>query len=255
MNNKLSDIRSLGEDIQLSEQLKKYKLIIKRYFAPVVAFFIVVIVIIIGQWLQLKFYQNAYKLNYISVYNMEQTIVKKDRKKNAMLMISKVALKYNPKMNEITLANIAETIYDIGECKYDIPVEEWIILYTLESRWHIRAVSPAGAMGLGQLMPTTARMVAKILGIIWHGEPTLFNPVDNLKISMRYYFELKTTFKNPYYYIAAYAGGENAVGKFFKQKIKLSGDYKKYIKDLIIAKHQVEKILDKKIMISGIEGI
>lgn len=55
-----------------------------------------------------------------------------------------------------------------------------------ESRFDAFAVSPAGALGLMQIMPETGREFADRVGVVWRGSGTLFDPVANVKIGSAY---------------------------------------------------------------------
>lgn len=74
---------------------------------------------------------------------------------------------------------------------------------TTESHWNPKARSHAGAIGLGQLMPATA----KSLGV----DPS--NPHENLRGTTRYLAANLTRFKSIPLAAAAYNGGPNAVSK------------------------------------------
>jgi len=157
------DLKSLVQGVKESKTLERYKEVMVRHKALIVVLALIIlfqVFLIWNQYRQFSYYRASYKLNYLSVYNVEQTLTKKSRKKEAMQMVMKVALYYNPDWNERKLAGIAELIYEIGEQMYNIPTEEWILLFTTESEWYWRAVSKAGAKGLGQLMPVTALYLA-----------------------------------------------------------------------------------------------
>ena len=54
----------------------------------------------------------------------------------------------------------------------------------IESRGDAFALSPAGAMGLMQIMPTTGEELASKFGILWIGPQTLFHPVLNIRMGI-----------------------------------------------------------------------
>lgn len=89
-----------------------------------------------------------------------------------------------------------------------VSVSEWHRLFRanieIESAYNPRAVSPAGAVGLGQLMPDTAAF----LGV----DPT--NLHQNLDGSARYLAMMLAEFKNPSLALAAYNAGPDAVRKY-----------------------------------------
>jgi hypothetical protein len=74
--------------------------------------------------------------------------------------------------------------------KYDnLDVDLLCATITHESAfsWNPEIVSPAGAMGLMQIMPRTAKFLARIEGIEWNtAESALFDPVLNIRMGSRY---------------------------------------------------------------------
>ena len=74
----------------------------------------------------------------------------------------------------------------------------------MESAYRQDAVSSAGAIGLGQLMPATARE----LGV----DPR--DPLQNLDGSARYLAMMLETFRDPRLALAAYNAGPDAVRQY-----------------------------------------
>jgi soluble lytic murein transglycosylase-like protein len=80
-----------------------------------------------------------------------------------------------------------------------------VAIVTVESRWHTHAVSRAGAIGLGQLMPGTAAL----LGVDPH------DPADNLSGAAHYLSGLIGKFGSNYDLVfAAYNAGPKAVSEY-----------------------------------------
>ncbi|HTU83515.1 MAG TPA: lytic transglycosylase domain-containing protein [Candidatus Acidoferrales bacterium] len=78
-------------------------------------------------------------------------------------------------------------------------------IVTVESRWHTHALSRAGAIGLGQLMPGTAVM----LGVNPH------DPTENLEGAAEYLSNLLHKFGRRYDLVfAAYNAGPKAVDEY-----------------------------------------
>jgi soluble lytic murein transglycosylase-like protein len=88
--------------------------------------------------------------------------------------------------------------------KYGIPVDLYLKLVNQESGFNPGAVSPAGAIGLGQLMPGTAAD----LGV----DPN--DPMQNLDGSARYLAEQYKRFGDWEMALAAYNAGPGAVQKY-----------------------------------------
>jgi soluble lytic murein transglycosylase len=87
-----------------------------------------------------------------------------------------------------------------------------------ESGGDPRAVSRAGAKGLKQLMPATAREVAGKAGIELDNTDCLFDPQLNVRLGTLYLAELRRLFNDdPYLYLAAYNAGPGNVDKWVLQ--------------------------------------
>lgn len=97
--------------------------------------------------------------------------------------------------------------YDIARQmaqKYNIPESLFLRLVTQESNWNTRARSHAGAIGLAQLMPQTARL----LGVDPH------NPRQNLEGGARYLRQMYGEFRDWKLALAAYNAGPQAVRRY-----------------------------------------
>ncbi|TLY22916.1 MAG: tetratricopeptide repeat protein [Nitrospirae bacterium] len=87
-----------------------------------------------------------------------------------------------------------------------------------ESTYNPSAVSPAGALGLMQVTPQTAEMIAHRLGAEAFNRDRLFDPTYNIKLGSRYLGQLGEKFNhNPIYTIAAYNAGPDIVSKWAQQ--------------------------------------
>ena len=95
-----------------------------------------------------------------------------------------------------------------GLRRTDLSVRDWLTLYRanieVESAYRQDAISSAGAIGLGQLMPATARD----LGV----DPR--DPLQNLDGSARYLAMMLDTFGDPRLALAAYNAGPDAVRQY-----------------------------------------
>jgi hypothetical protein len=87
----------------------------------------------------------------------------------------------------------------------DLPEEFFTRLIWQESRFDSEAVSPAGAQGIAQFMPGTARMV---------GLDDPFNPAKAIASSAAYLRRLIDGFGNVGLAAVAYNGGENRAARF-----------------------------------------
>ncbi|AUJ65616.1 transglycosylase (plasmid) [Aestuarium zhoushanense] len=95
-----------------------------------------------------------------------------------------------------------------GLRRTELSVRDWLTLYRanieVESAYRQDAVSNAGAIGLGQLMPAKARD----LGV----DPR--DPLQNLDGSARYLAMMLDTFGDPRLALAAYNAGPDAVRQY-----------------------------------------
>jgi len=74
----------------------------------------------------------------------------------------------------------------------------------IESHFRADQVSPKGAVGLMQLMPATAARFAV----------DICDPADNVRGGVRYLRILHDRYHNPFYMLAAYNAGEDAVAQY-----------------------------------------
>ncbi len=86
-----------------------------------------------------------------------------------------------------------------------------------ESQFDPRAVSPAGARGLMQLMPATARAVARELAIDYRPEALLAEPAFNLRLGAHYLGRQLERFGEPALALAAYNAGPGRVVAWLAQ--------------------------------------
>jgi soluble lytic murein transglycosylase len=88
-----------------------------------------------------------------------------------------------------------------------------------ESRFRADIVSPAGAIGLLQIMPATGRRLAGDAGWDEYRSEWLYDPLTNIDLSVRYVEKLARTFEGRWYLVAAsYNAGERVVGEWLKQR-------------------------------------
>ncbi len=103
---------------------------------------------------------------------------------------------------------------DIIEKNTDYENTDPLIIKSLirqESGFNRYAVSHRNAMGLMQILPSTARQVAKKHGIGYRGSHDLFDEEVNISIGIKYFETLIKKYKNVNYALSAYnAGSRNA---------------------------------------------
>jgi soluble lytic murein transglycosylase len=87
-----------------------------------------------------------------------------------------------------------------------------------ESSYYPRAVSRAGARGLMQLMPATARPMADLRGLAFEGGSLLDDPRANLDIGASFLSGLLKEFGDPRLALAAYNAGPKRVRDWWKAR-------------------------------------
>lgn len=87
-----------------------------------------------------------------------------------------------------------------------------------ESAFRPQIVSPAGAVGLMQLMPTTAATMARQLGLPDYHEVDLYRPMPNLRLGLWYLHTLLVRYGGALpHVLASYNAGEAAVDRWRQQ--------------------------------------
>ncbi len=115
-----------------------------------------------------------------------------------------------------------------GVAKAGLDQNSFVTLFTAmihrESNFNEKAVSPAGARGLGQLMPETARAM---------GVCDVFSGRDNLEGAARYLTLMLAQFASPSLALAAYNAGPGAVQRY--RGIPPYPETRQYVADIIHA--------------------
>lgn len=109
-----------------------------------------------------------------------------------------------------------------AEAKYALPIGLLDALVWTESRYNPLAVSAAGAAGLGQLMPGTARDV---------GVFNRFDPLRNIDGSARYLRQMMDKFGLVHLALAAYNAGPRAVER--AGGIPRNGETPAYVRNVL----------------------
>jgi len=93
-----------------------------------------------------------------------------------------------------------------------------------ESVFNPRARSPANARGLMQVLPDTARGVARRQGLPWNGAESLYDPETNITLGTAYLREKEAMYRAAYIAIAAYNAGPVATRRWQEQRPDLDPD-------------------------------
>jgi soluble lytic murein transglycosylase len=99
----------------------------------------------------------------------------------------------------------------------------------VESRFNNFAVSPVGAMGLMQILPSTGEELAGRYGIPWHGPQTLFDPVVNVRLGSAYLRELSNRYGELSTALAAYNWGPGRIDRRLRRGHRLPTEYPRLV--------------------------
>lgn len=127
----------------------------------------------------------------------------------APVEVSRVASADRADMRQLTAEVGLAYAHEPAVSRANLDEESFVDLFSAlirqESGFDPHAVSPAGARGLGQLMPGTARDL---------GVRDVFSPRDNLDGSARYLTAMLDEFGSPALALAAYNAGPGAVRQY-----------------------------------------
>ena len=114
-----------------------------------------------------------------------------------------------PKKYEKEIAFVCE--------QFDIPKSTFYSLINTESSFNPQAKSSAGAIGLTQLMPSTAQYICVKNNLDYY-QFDLYNADDNLYIGAMYLQYLFNKFDNKYTALCAYNAGETIVRSWLQNQ-------------------------------------
>lgn len=109
--------------------------------------------------------------------------------------------------------------------RHELPVGLILAVIEVESSYDPFAVSPVGAMGLMQLLPSTGAEVARELRLPWAGPQTLFDPATNVRLGVTYLRELRDRFGEMSVALAAYNWGPGHIGRRLRRGAPLPVRY------------------------------
>lgn len=123
-----------------------------------------------------------------------------------------------PKAKNIILKKMYQTEYEEYVYKYGVEysVDPLLIFAIIkaESNFKKDVVSKSGAMGLMQLLPSTAEDTARKLKIGYNGKEDLYNPEVNINIGTKYFSSLYEKYQNITIALTAYNAGSGNVDKW-----------------------------------------
>lgn len=127
-------------------------------------------------------------------------------------VIRHIASKRETGMTSKEIATVAEVI--VSESKrFDLDPGLILAVIHVESRFDPFAYSPAGAMGLMQILPSTGAELAEREGLPWKGPQSLFDPALNVRLGITYLKDLANRYGNTTVALAAYNWGPGHIDR------------------------------------------
>jgi len=151
-----------------------------------------------------------------AVLNCQGIVETESFRKIAINKIIGIIGRYNRTMSGSLKYDIAREIQNMSVKYSNLDINLICATITHESAqsWRPEVVSPAGALGLMQIMPRTGKFLVKSEGIKWtSSKEVLFNPITNIRIGCRYLSMLVELY-NVDGGLAAYNGGPRRAKKW-----------------------------------------
>ncbi len=121
--------------------------------------------------------------------------------------------------------NIATSIDRVSK-KYQLDPEMILAIIHTESAFRTNAVSHKGAVGLMQLLPSTAEAVAREIDLEWTGEQQLHDPEFNIELGTYYLSKLRDRFNSLESAVMAYNEGPTRLQRLQEKRAALPSMYR-----------------------------
>jgi hypothetical protein len=123
-----------------------------------------------------------------------------------------------------TVNDIATSIHEASR-RYKLPPEMILAVIRIESAFDINALSDKGAVGLMQILPSTAQEIARDLRIDWRGGDILRDPQANIEMGAYYLTKLLSQFNDLAVALTAYNHGPGRIIELSEAKADLPMEY------------------------------
>ena len=123
-----------------------------------------------------------------------------------------------------TVNHIAGSIHE-ASTRFEIPPEMLLAVIRIESAFDPNALSHKGAVGLMQILPSTAQEIAQELRMEWSGDELLRDPSANIAMGAYYLTKLIGQFDDLAVALAAYNHGPGRIAELAEANAELPMDY------------------------------
>lgn len=128
------------------------------------------------------------------------------------------------RLPKTTVDDIANSVYR-ASTRYNVPPEMILAVIRIESAFDVNAQSNKGAVGLMQILPSTAQEIAQELRIDWRGEQILRDPSANIEMGTYYLTKLIGQFNDLSVALAAYNHGPGRIAELEESEAVLPMGY------------------------------
>lgn len=122
------------------------------------------------------------------------------------------------------LVMLARTIVQEALAHDFDPALVMAVIHVESGGFHL-AVSPVGALGLMQLLPSTGEELAGKLGLEWRGSQMLFDPIVNVRLGTAYLRELTDRYDHMPTALAAYNWGPGRIDRRIRRGASVPSRY------------------------------
>jgi len=146
------------------------------------------------------------------------------------LQIFKAIEDFQIGFNDEEVGQLTDVIYTESRRYHYDPMFVLAIILT-ESSFRKDQVSPKGARGLMQMVPSVGEDVAARAGVPWDGLETLLQPESNIKLGTLHFFEQILKFGDVQQAIVAYNLGETRLRGLIRQNLPMPKHYLRRVMD------------------------
>ncbi|HXH28379.1 MAG TPA: lytic transglycosylase domain-containing protein [Candidatus Polarisedimenticolia bacterium] len=197
-----------------------------RFFAQTL---FAIAVLVFGFMLGIRYERRVGSLNEIhTLVQVQKNKISEMRQDNVrlrtMVLLREFLDRARLRLPRSTVDDIASSIYQASN-RYDVPPEMILAVIQTESAFDVNALSDKGAIGLMQIMPSTAQEIAQELGKHWTGDSLLRDPSANIEMGTYYLTKLIAQFDNLAVALAAYNHGPGRINQLADAKENLPMGY------------------------------
>jgi len=211
---------------------------------------ILILIAAVGYFGYQAYQNNTFKLKAfeMSLTKMGTGISIDNQRKAKIAKGTEMIQSRNSKLPYAVAMNYAEWFVDEADKYPNVDFVLLIAIASQESAFNDRAISPTGAKGIMQLIPTTAMDMCEYMRMSYN-DTLLYDAKTNIRLGARYVNQMMTYFNNVEHAVSAYNAGPGGASKYKLYKAgKLGKDYVaeenlKYVPSVLSYISQYEKLL------------